>query len=76
MSSSPGSPLLASGSVAKVELCNGCHCASLHLGPVTLRLDANALRDVTATLVAAVRELDRRQHPALGHQRIGERGQA
>ncbi len=51
--------LLASGSVARVERCRGCaRTLMVHVGPVSLRFDAKALRSLHRTLGDALGALD------------------
>jgi hypothetical protein len=55
LSNSPSCKLetLARGPVAHVERCAHCGCLSMHLGPMTLRLDPVALRALSRTLSEA-----------------------
>lgn len=50
---------LAQGPVAQVQSCGDCGSVSIHLGPVSVRLDAEALRSVWITLGEAVEHLER-----------------
>lgn len=43
----------------KVQSCGDCGSVSIHLGPVSVRLDAEALRSVWITLGEAVEHLER-----------------
>ncbi|WP_224248763.1 hypothetical protein [Hyalangium gracile] len=54
---------LAHGPVAQVQSCGDCGSISIHLGPMSMRLDAEALRSLWMTLGEAVEQLDR-DHPS------------
>lgn len=54
---------LATSEGCKVEECD---CGTLHLtlGPVTLRLEREAVKDLHGTLASALERLDAREHRA------------
>jgi hypothetical protein len=52
---------LASSDVARVDLCDHCGIFVVHVGPVSLRLEASALESLTETLAEARRLLSERQ---------------
>lgn len=43
--------LLAHNHVARVEECSDCGCISIHVGPISLRLDASSFEALTVALV-------------------------
>lgn len=45
--------LLARNHVAQIEECSDCGCISVHVGPVSLRLDAASFEALTVALVDA-----------------------
>lgn len=51
---------IARGPVVCVEECTHCGSLSLHIGPVSLRLEPHAFRLLTATLEEAAKRLDAR----------------
>ncbi len=66
--------LLAHNHVARVEACSDCGCISVHVGPITLRLDASSYEALTVALVEAA-GVQRATHAPL-LRTIGERGAA
>lgn len=48
---------LASGDVARVDVCDHCGIFVLHVGPVSLRVEPSALDSLTRTLIEAQRLL-------------------
>ena len=53
---------LATSPGCKVEACD---CGTLHLtlGPLTLRLERDAVQDLQGTLASALQRMDAREHP-------------
>jgi hypothetical protein len=49
---------IAQSPVATVDRCTHCGSLSLHVGPVTLRLEEHAFRRLVSTLAEAVRRLE------------------
>jgi hypothetical protein len=49
---------VARGEVARIDICDDCGVLMLHIGPVSLRIERDALRSLDATLAQAVRSLD------------------
>ena len=58
---------LARNPYAHVQQCVDCHCVSVHLGPVTIRLDAIGLEALWAVLGEAARELRARRRAEWSH---------
>lgn len=56
---------LAKNGVAHVQQCIECECVSIHLGPATVRIDAQALEAVWVVLGEAVAKLHAPQTAAL-----------
>lgn len=52
---------LASAGAFRLESCGRCQALSVHLGPVTVRLDPAALRTLHQLLAEAVRRLPERE---------------
>ncbi|WP_224369179.1 hypothetical protein [Hyalangium versicolor] len=52
---------LSRGDVAHVQCCAHCASISIHIGPVSVRMDEQALRSLWLTLGDAVEKLDRDQ---------------
>ena len=50
---------LAHGHVAQVHGCDDCGCITVHMGPFSVRLDAEALNALWLTLGEAVERIDR-----------------
>lgn len=50
--------ILASSGVFQIEQCSHCGGFSLHLGPVTLRMDLNAIRALREVLTQALSHTD------------------
>lgn len=50
---------LSRGEVAHVQRCEHCGSVSIHMGPMSVRLDDRALRSLWITLGDAVETLDR-----------------
>jgi hypothetical protein len=48
---------IAQNSIAHVQCCNHCDCVSVHIGSITLRMDANALEALWAALGEAASAL-------------------
>lgn len=48
---------LAKNGVAHVQQCTDCECVSIHLGPMTLRIDAMGLEALWAVLGEAAAKL-------------------
>jgi hypothetical protein len=64
---------LAQNSVAHVQRCADCGCISIHMGPVTVRLDDGSLEALWAALGEAGAELHARrvaQPPRLPHRGV------
>ena len=59
---------LATGQVARIERCRDCGTIAVHLGAVTVRLDAAACESLWATLGEALIEC--------GHLEVNERSAA
>lgn len=51
--------VLASGPIARVELCARCDVVSVHLGPTTIRLEPGAVESLWATLGEALGAMKR-----------------
>ena len=64
---------LASGPMARVERCPSCGVVTVHLGALSLRLDADALQSVCHTLVDASAALASAAVPTLN---VFQRGTA
>lgn len=62
--------VLASNGVAQVQRCLDCDCVSIHMGPLTFRLDPGSLEGLWAVLGDAAMALHarrtRRTSPARG----------
>lgn len=58
--------LLVNGPVARVERCERCGVVTMHLGVVSLRLDADALGSLWVTLGDAVTALEKSPRLDLG----------
>jgi hypothetical protein len=54
---------LAAGPIGRVELCRGCGCVSLHVGPTTLRLEPQAFQQLVDTLRSASAALEQVSAP-------------
>jgi hypothetical protein len=70
---------IACGGVAKVQHCAHCGAIAVHLGPVTLRFDLNALQSLHRTLGEALRVMcddAAASQPPAPYVRIGVRGSA
>jgi hypothetical protein len=65
---------LAKNGVAHIQRCTECGCVSVHLGPVTVRLDAEALEALGTVVGEAQVELHVRR--VIDAQAAGARGVA
>ena len=59
--------MLAQNPFAHVQRCVDCRCLSVHIGPVTIRLDEIGLEALWAVLGEAVRELHARKDAEWSH---------
>ncbi|MFM2415441.1 MAG: hypothetical protein RL385_164 [Pseudomonadota bacterium] len=70
---------IARGGTAKVQHCAHCGALSVHLGPVTLRFDVNAMQSLHRTLGDALRVVcdeSSTSQPIAPSVRVGARGSA
>lgn len=54
---------IARGDVARIDVCDDCGVLVLHLGPVSLRLQRDALRSLGITVAEAMRALESNRDP-------------
>ena len=61
---------LAKNGVAHVQRCTECDCVSLHIGPTTLRIDAQVLEKLWSVLGEATASLHAQKQGARPFQRL------
>lgn len=67
MNTSAARKILSSGLVAEVEHCRACEVVHLHVGAITLRLNAASLHDLRDTLSRALAVLHAEGLPGSRH---------
>lgn len=58
---------LASGPIACIERCRTCQCISIHVGATTIRMEADAMASLWATMEEALTELHSGSSGPLAH---------